>query len=356
MNHIDGQSWLLLSTCLLVSSCNGQSGTNGSKAIDPEQQIGQYVVESFEDSSGNLWFGTLSKGVAMYDGKALQYLTMHDGLPDNSVLSMAEDKNGTLWFGTDAGLSKYDGKRFVNYTEADGLCHPRVANLFIDSNDRMWIGTWGGVCHFDGSTFTDFPLPIPDVDLPATLETQNWVSAIMEDSKGNIWFGRSGYGATKYDPVSMAFTQFTKAEGLPSNCIQDIEEDDRGNFWFGMRVAERDDPDPDNRNGPGGLARFDGKAFTQFPEWPGLTENDVYSVSKDRSGKIWVGTTHNGAYRIDGDQFMNYTLKTGDGTTWGGITNFLEDKEGQIWFGCAGGLYRLDGMGVINVTQDGPWK
>jgi hypothetical protein len=33
--------------------------------------------------------------------------------------------------------------------------------------------------------------------------------------KGNIWFGRDGYGACKYDGSS--FTRFTNEDGLPSN-------------------------------------------------------------------------------------------------------------------------------------------
>ena len=32
-------------------------------------QIAEYVIEAFEDSKGHLWFGTMAKGVACYDGK-----------------------------------------------------------------------------------------------------------------------------------------------------------------------------------------------------------------------------------------------------------------------------------------------
>lgn len=357
----------LLMPFSLVLSCVGQNRSNvlgGAAVPDPQdevqdRQIGKYVG-SFEDSKGKLWISSLSEGVALYDGTVLTYLTMDDGLPSNVVLSIAEDKNGILWFGTDAGLSKYEGGRFTNYSTADGLCHPRVANMFIDAKGIMWIGAWGGVCCFDGTTFTTFPLPVPEVELPATLETQNWVTGIMEDSKGHIWIGRSGYGATKYNPASGAFTQFTKADGLPSNCVQDILEDDQGNIWFGTRVAERDNPDPKDRSGPGGLARFDGKTFVQFPEWPGLTDNDVYAVFKESTGNIWVSTIGNGAYRFDGNGFTNYGLKESAGSpnvpAFFGIASITEDKAGRIWFGCANGLFRLDGTGVINVTQDGPWK
>ena len=68
---------ILLLTLLTICSvsCNSQEKKNDTveieKQTEPEkgEQIGQYVVETFEDSKGNLWFGTLEKGVAKYDRK-----------------------------------------------------------------------------------------------------------------------------------------------------------------------------------------------------------------------------------------------------------------------------------------------
>ena len=84
-----------------------------------------------------------------------------------------------------------------------------------DRKGNIWIGTWGGVCRFTGSGFINFHIPKPDVELLPYQTTMNWSTEIMEDSEGNIWFGRGGYGATKYDGAS--FTHFTKKDGLASN-------------------------------------------------------------------------------------------------------------------------------------------
>ena len=315
-------------------------------------QVGQYLVEIFEDSKDNLWFGTMSKGVARYDGKSLIYFSSKEGMAGNTVASIEEDKDGVLWFGTHDGLTKYDGQTFTNFTKKDGLIHNRVSNLLIDSKGIFWIGTWGGVSKFDGKTFTDFPLPTPDVEVPNYQATQEWVTEIVEDSQGNIWFGRSGYAACKWDGKS--FTHFTKKDGLPSNCVQAITEDSRGNIWFGTRVSEKDHPSPNKRVGAGGLTKYNGKTFTQFSEKEGLSKNDIYSIYKDKRGDLWIGANGVGLYRYDGKTFtlFNETDRPDLNKNLLGIQSILEDKNGALWVGLSGGLFRLQGLLINHVTQE----
>lgn len=339
---------------------------------DEAAQIGEYIVALFEDSKGILWIGTMSKGVARYDaslpkgvgqGKSLTYFTTEDGVANNAVVSIEEDKKGNLWFGTHSGLSKYDGNKFTNFDKKNGLQLDQISNILIDKTGSIWIGSWGGVTHFDGTTFTEFPLPNPDIKIPPYQETENWVTEIIEDRQGNIWFGRSGYGACKYD--GKFFTHFTKKDGLASNCIQDIEEDNEGNIWFTSRVAEKDHPDADKRSGDGGLTKYtptvnqaNNNTFTQFPELEGLSKNDIYNIYKDKRGDLWIGANNTGLYRYDGKDFTLFskTDRPDLNNNLRGIQSLLEDKNGNIWIGCSGGLYRLNGTYIINVTQDGPWK
>ena len=265
--------WILLLLFSIVTSCNSQNKSYSSKKeldtinqlpTNENAQIGDYVVGVFEDSKGNLWFSTLSKGVAKYDGINLTY----DTTIGNRIGNIIEDSNANLWFGTHSGIYKYDGKTFTNYSVNDGLCDNLVSNILIDRTGTIWVGTWGGVCKFNGSSFINFPIPNPDIEIPPYQETMNWLSEIMEDSKGNIWFGRNGYGATKYDGES--FTHFTKKDGLASNSICDFQEDKFGNIWFSSRITEKDHPDADKRLGPGGLVKYDGKGFIDFPNLEGL--------------------------------------------------------------------------------------
>lgn len=339
-----------------VVSCNGQPGSPVSQTPSKtDAQIDEYVVDIFEDKKGRLWFGTLQEGAACYDGKALTYFSVKDGLCGNSVVSFAEDREGNLWFGTHSGLSRYDGTGFTNFTEKDGLCNDRVSNILVDKAGNIWVGTWNGVCRFNGIGFSNFPLPVPDIEAPNYQATSNWVTEIMEDSRGNIWFCRSGYGVCKYD--GKAFTQFTIKDGLSSNCIQAIQEDRQGNIWFGSRVAEKDHPDRNKRTGKGGLDRYDGKGFTSNPDVAGLSKNDIYAIQEDRAGNIWIGANRVGVYRYDGKKFtlFNESNRPDVINNFGGIQSILEDKNGALWFGCSGGLFRLESNSLVNVTQNGPW-
>lgn len=364
-----GSSAMLMLGIGLLTACGGQASSNMStnstsnsatvSDLDPDEQIAKYVVGIFEDSQGKLWFGTLGKGVARHDGKELIYLTKDDGLPGNGVVSIVEDKAGNLWFGTQSGLSRYNGSTFTNFRMEGGADENRISSLMIDSKDQLWVGTWGGVFRQEADVFRRFELPIPEVELLSYQTTMEWITEIKEDKEGNIWIARDGYGVCKYDGDT--FTYLTKEDGLPSNNVHDIQEDQTGSFWIGTRMAERDHPDEDQRTGAGGLSMFDGVAMQQFSEWPGLSGNDVYSIYEDKSGDIWVSTIGDGAYRYNGTTFTNYKLKESQSTesntvSFFGIQSILEDSQGNIWFGCSGGLFRLEGEGVVNVKVGGPWE
>ena len=359
--------------CLCITvSCSSQSQVSGPTdkvdtsvedtfelglTVNPPAQIADYLVDIFEDSKGHLWFGTISKGVARYDGEKLTYLTKFDGLPDNRVTSISEDKDGDFWFGTESGLVKYDGETFETFSNFAGNYEAdvnRVTNVLIEESGDFWVGTWGGIFRYDGTAFTKFELLKPEVDTVWNQDTKDWTSIEMIDSKGNIWFTVDAYGATKYD--GKTFTHFTKKEGLPSNSAQDVTEDKQGNLWFGTRVSQKDHPDPAKRFGAGGLSRYDGKNFTHFPEYPGLSENDVYSIYADKSGNVWISTISDGLYKYDGAKFTNFKPKQGSSVIpFKGIQSMLEDSKGNFWIGCSGGLFRLEGEEVVNITQDGPW-
>ena len=351
---------ILLMSFVAISYCQSQTSTQNKitelKSPSKDSQIAEYVVEIFEDLKGNLWFGTVDKGAARYDGKALTYFTTEDGLSGNTVTSFAGDKEGNIWLGTHSGLSKYDGKTFSGFSTADGLVSNRVSELLIDEKGILWIGTWGGVSTFDGTTFSTFTMPKPDVELLPYQSTMNWITEIIEDKQGNIWFGRDGYGVCKYNGQS--FTQYTKKDGLVSNNIQEIQEDKNGNIWFGSRVVERDNPDKAGRTGDGGLSRFDGKTFTHFPEIKGLNKSEIYALYEDSKGNLWIGANGVGAYRYDGKDFILFSeTDRADLMPNGyGIQSILEDKRGNIWFGLSGGLFRLIGNSIINVSQNGPWN
>lgn len=352
---------------LLLAFVTACSGPSDSKVVDskpsivpftPEAtpQIAEYVVDIYEDKSGNLWFGTMAKGVARYDGKTLTYLSAADGLAGNVVPSIAQDQEGNLWFGTHTGASKYDGTTFVNYSQTEGLSG-MGCQILVDQKGNIWAGTNHGVFRYDGKVFTPFKLPNPIIEHQSYKWELGKVWSLIEDRQGNIWFARDGYGACKFDGTT--FTHFTKKDGLCSNMVSSIWEDKWGNIWFG--ALSSDFPSPVNE---GGLSRYDGETIIQFPDLEGLSKSDIYAIGEDEAGNIWVGAIGFGAYRIEqsegkltGEKFTVFKeTDRKDLTSRFALQSILADKKGRFWLGFSGGLFRLREDSIINVTQYGPWE
>lgn len=323
-----------------TSACSGQPYTYMAKDTPADAQIAEYVVGVFEDSKGNLWFGTMTDGAIKYDGSTLTYFTKKDGLPGNTVAGYAEDKNGNIWLATHSGLSRYNGNTFTNYFVGNNSRDNRMSTLLVTRKGDVWVGTWNGVYRYRNDSLEPFALPLPKVSVPPDAATAGWVTEIMEDKEGNIWIGRNGYGLCRYN--GNTFTHFTKDDGLPSNNVQTLLQDNEGNIWIGCRKDDKD----------GGLTRYNGKTFTRFPETRGLSNNEVYAIHQDKAGNIWIGANGVGLYKYDGKTFTLYAYtnrKDLIGPSGYGIQDIREDKNGTLWLGLSGGLFRLKDSILYNV-------
>jgi ligand-binding sensor domain-containing protein len=347
---------LLITACLAGSSARAvrdqastDTGSVRTQDLRDTAQVAEYIVAAFEDSKGNLWFGTNGQGAVRWDGNSLRYFSIADGLIGDVVTAITADRDGHLWFGTHDGASRYDEETFTGFGRAEGLTGAGC-KLLVDRTGVVWAGTSDGVFRFDGNRFSAFELPTPVIDSPSYKMVPGKVWDLFEDSKGNVWFARDGYGACKYD--GKAFVHFTKKDGLCSNNVASIVEDPQGNIWFGSITS-----DFPKYIEEGGVSRYDGQAFTQFPEVKGLTANDIYNLYTDRAGNIWIGAIRVGAYRFDGNTFTLFD-KTDrpDLTKYFAIQAFVEDRLGTLWFGFSGGLFRFNGNSFVNVTRGGPWK
>lgn len=67
--------------------------------------------------------------------------THEDGLPRNTVRSLAFDDDGCLWVGTLGGLARFDGQHFGGLDVGDRLDLPanRVQQLLIGRAETLWI-------------------------------------------------------------------------------------------------------------------------------------------------------------------------------------------------------------------------
>ena len=230
------------------------------------------------------------------------------------------------------------------------------------------------------------------------LKYKTGVRSILEDSKGNIWFGSHNEGVCLLHNGELQY--FTTENGLSDNQVRSIYEDKNGIIWFecgkglsnydGQKITVYKERNYDSINklkliendlwfkgdetvgynkleGNPGVYQFDGKNlyYRTFPIKPKLGEENAYSIStpfvKSKNGAVWFGT-YSALIGYNGKQFKIFN---NDSLGFNGTTEFLhircimEDSKGNLWIGnnCSGitsggsGVLKYDGKEFINFAK-----
>ncbi|RYE16262.1 MAG: hybrid sensor histidine kinase/response regulator, partial [Sphingobacteriaceae bacterium] len=140
-----------------------------------------------EDSANQLWVGTFSGGLNVFNPKTNQF--DHPSYPSVSNYTgvIFEDREKNIWIGRDKGIdviNKNNG-HVKHYTYQPKKQNTLVANdvncIIQDNNGLMWIGTKEGISVLDAQT--DQFINIQEKQgLPS-----NSVLSMIEDNRGRIW-------------------------------------------------------------------------------------------------------------------------------------------------------------------------
>ena len=284
-------------------------------------------------------------------------ITVKNGLPQNSVSTIAQTRDGYIWFGTQEGLGRYDGMRITVF---DNLNHRSLKDNFIETlapgrDGSLWVGT--------RSSLTQFK----DGEFHSVFTAQSPISSIYEARDGRVWVGSQG-GLYAVDGNNTRL--FTTHDGLPSNSIGGLLETSDGALWIGTHkgLARWKDgkfrsygaPDglPDegiaalapSRDGAlwiasaGGLFRWKDQVLETVPADRMPVQDQITSLLEDQTGALWVGFDHNGIALLRNGQFSRYTAR--QGLPNGDVATLFEDRGGHVWAGLSeGGVVELrDGI------------
>ena len=214
-----------------------------------------------------------------------------------------------------------------NYDTEQGLSCSAITSgdksSICDSKGNLWFGTaGGGASRYDGKSFINFTTSQGLANL--------YVYCILEDRVGNIWFGTEG-GASCYDGES--FTNYTTKQGLASDLVYCIMQDKAGNLLFGTNK---------------GVSRYKDGQITNFTSSQLFANKTVSSIIEDKAGNMWFGTTTAGLFRYNGKTFKNFT--TNQKLANNCINCIMQDKKGDLWFGTSVGVSKYDRNTFTNYT------
>jgi len=334
-----------------------------------ENGLPQNTVHSIAQTpDGYVWIGT-EEGLARFDGvKFTIFDEKTSALKSNYIRALLADRHGILWIGTAEGLVRMQDGKFTTFTTNEGLPSNTIQAIYEDRKDNLWIATANGLGLFKEGAVAPFT------------GKQKWIGgsiqAVFEDSDNALWIATPyGLGRLKDDN----FINYTVRDGLASNSVRSIEQDKDGRLWFGTlgglssfdganftNYATRDGL-PNERiialhaqndgsllvGTAGGLCRFNGRSFSGFNSADGLSTSTILALLEDFEGNLWVGTESGGISLLKDTKFTTYTTRNG-------LSNDLtrtiyQDRTGRIWIGTDGGGLNVlqDGKLTVYTTRDG---
>jgi len=169
-------------------------------------------VVRFKDS----YFVATDGGLLELDssGNLLRHYSVLDGLPESDLMSLASF-NAKLFIGTRSqGLVSFDGERFESYRWLDRS--PQAINTLFEDGGRLLIGTTaGGLIEFDGQQFKEIRVGQDHKRLPAIIHlSKNGTRLYVGTFADGLWVEEGA-----------RWSQFTVADGLPSNRIVGVVAD-----------------------------------------------------------------------------------------------------------------------------------
>ncbi|MBN1339566.1 MAG: response regulator [Bacteroidales bacterium] len=296
-----------------------------------------HVTALAETADGRVWVGTYNGGINILEGSSISFLTVNEGLSSNVINCLLEDKSHDIWIAIHGGgvcrlepnKSSQESGRLTAFNTNNLLFGNYITSVLQDNLGRMWFGGFGGsLTMFDFHSFHHIN-SLSGMDI-------EFVTSPVEDKDGNIWFGDDrGGGICKFDGSN--FHYFARDQGLPCDSIASMIYGSDDNIWIATSG--------------GGLCSFDGVWFTHYTAQNGISSNNTTCILEDSRKNIWIGTKDNGICKITNNEIVQYNKTNGLCDNF--IYCLFEDREHNIWIGSeAGGVDKFDGRHITNLNKD----
>lgn len=181
------------------------------------------VTALAEDRHGRVYIGTVRQGLFRFETGNFRDLTRSLGIDDEIIRDVLEDDAGVLWIASSRGLLQAGPDGVRRFDRDAGFLSDDVRVLRPSREGGLWIGTYDGLVHWRDGRFRTWT----EADgLPSSQ-----IRALHEDDEGRLWIGTYDRGLGCLQDGE--FTGIGTAQGLGDNGVFQILDDGRGNFWFG---------------------------------------------------------------------------------------------------------------------------
>ena len=281
---------------------------------------GGRVAKMYEDKKGTVW-AVARDGIWRWRPGPPEFYPLPFGI--DTTHGITEDDVGNLLVGLAGGIRRFhDGK-----TEAfrlPGKLQPFTVSTMLDDRDGgLWIAAYhAGLIHVHRGRV--------DIFRQADGLSSDEVMALYEDRENNLWVATLD-GLDRFRNTAVA--TFPLKEGLSNGQVRSVLADKDGSVWIAT---------------PGGLDRWSNGQIATYNHRDGMLNGlSPASLFQDRSGRLWLSTTHEIGY-LEGDRFVAVT-STPDGR----LLDIAQDSVGDIWMADGGRLLHLSSGKLVAQI---PWK
>ena len=253
-----------------------------------------------------------------------------EGLPQNTIHTLALDREGLLWAGTQDGVARYDGRRWESVELPVARRTRYVRCLFSDRSGALWFGTQGaGLVRLDEGGWRVFS---PSAGgLPG--ERVNALTETGFGGRRQLWVALHDEGLAAFD--GSAWRRFTTAEGLPADRVWDLmppASADDDSLWIATAAGLAR-----LRLGSGRIEPLAGAPAVSFSS---------LARTRDAAGReiLWAGSYGEGLYRFADGAWTRFGRAEGLRSTF--LTDLEPRPDGRnaIWIATdGGGIAELEG-------------
>ncbi len=348
-----------------IDGAGGEVRHFGHRSDDSTSLSSNRVRVIHCDGRGFVWVGTADAGLNRIDQSTLvnrrvpRYGEAGKGVFGRRIKAILEDGHEHLLVATaDGGLTRLEpvaltGQRIPLLIE-DRPFSETIETVYLDGRGTLWISTTEAGLYRSRTSYEQWLSNRPDTPAPLRLESfplsptpesapaNTVVKSIVEDHRGNLWFGTFTAGLFRLNPEEKTLRQFVHhpfdPQSLSNNQIFALMLDRTGILWVGT-------------NG-GGISLLDNRLnqiedYRLHPETAfSLPDKMVRAVINDDYGGIWVGTSHGGLSRIDlisGSVQPIFPLASTGKPAFKDVRALLIDRQNHLWVGTYGdGLWRME--------------
>ncbi|MFZ5940558.1 MAG: two-component regulator propeller domain-containing protein [Bacteroidota bacterium] len=233
------------------------------------------------------------------------------------------------------GFAGEENLYFEHISSAQGLSQSEVNCIGQDTKGFIWIGTLDGLNRYDGYEFRIYRRKTGQ---PGSI-SDNYILSVHTDLRGQLWIGTLNGGLNRYNSEPDNFTAFLPdpedPASIASQNVAAITSRRNGDLLAGtqsgLSVIRSDD-----------LMNTD-PAFRNYLDF------EVTAILEDRQGFVWLGSW-GGLYKISFDEkgeplivaHYQHDASKSESLVSNDVSALFQDREGRIWIGTHNGLDMLE--------------